>query len=751
MSAAAEIFWPAARLDEAVEGASRRAGLRIHPRASSRGKGIEATARALGVEAEPLDVAYADLEARLRARLPALVDVGPVHADGAPEFAAVIGRNGSRLLLLAPDLEVRRVDEDVVLRRLCRAVEAPALVGIDRVLAGADLEPARVPAARRAILRERLGAARVQGIFALGPEPGSSVWEELARVGVRRRFAALLGAHAAQYALWLLSWWVVGRAALEGRFEAGWFLAWALLLLSLVPFRLLATWSQGAFAVAAGGILKKKLLVAALRLDPERVRGSGMGDFVGRVIESEAVESLALSGGIAALTAGLELVAAGLVLAFAPGGALLATALCVWTAVVIGAGLACHRRRRTWTSERLALSHDLIEKMVGHRTRLAQEPRGRWHAGEDAALERYAATSERLDRATAWLVAVAPRGWLLIGVLLLAPAMLRSEASSFAFSPSLAAMLGGVLLAYLAIQRLAHGIAHLGGAAIAWKAVAPMLEALAKEEEIGEGEDALPGRGISRVAPAKGSGDRADVDRVGLATTASGTSSAPTSVAPSPEFPRGTIAAVGDRRVPVLQARELGFRHAGRSEPLFKNLSLDVLEGDRILLEGSSGCGKSTFASLLTGLREPESGIVLLRGVDRGTVGAEAWRRRVASAPQFHENHVMTETFAFNLLMGQRWPPTEEDLKRAEDLCGELGLSDLIARMPAGLNEMVGESGWQLSHGERSRLFMARALLQPGDFVVLDESFAALDPATLEGSMRCALSRAKTLLVIAHP
>ncbi len=703
--AVSEVFWPAARLDEAVEGVARRSGLRVRPRTASRGKGIEATARALGVEAEPLDVAYADLEARLRSRLPALVDVGPVHADGTPEFAAVIGRNGSRLLVLAPDLELRRVDEEIVLRRLCRAVEAPALLEIDRVLAGADLDPARVPAARRAILRERLGASRVQGIFALGPEPGSSVWEELARVGVRRRFGVLLGAHAAQYALWLLSWWVVGRAALEGRFEPGWFLAWALLLVSLVPFRLLATWSQGAFAVAAGGILKKKLLVAALRLDPERVRGSGMGDFVGRVIESEAVESLALSGGIAALTAGLELAAAALVLAFAPGGTLLAVALAAWTVVVLVAGLACHRRRKEWTAERLALSHDLIEKMVGHRTRLAQEPRDRWHAGEDAALERYAATSERLDRGTAWLVAVAPRGWLLLGVLLLAPAMLRSGASTFAFSPSLAAMLGGVLLAYLAIQRLAHGVANLGGAAIAWNAVLPMLAALSKEEEPGAGEEAL-------AAPAQ-------VARVA--------------------------------RTPVLQARELGFRHAGRSEALFKNLSLDVLEGDRILLEGSSGCGKSTLASLLTGLREPESGIVLLRGVDRGTVGAETWRRRVASAPQFHENHVMTETFAFNLLMGQRWPPTEEDLKRAEDLCGELGLSDLIAKMPAGLNEIVGESGWQLSHGERSRLFMARALLQPGDLVVLDESFAALDPATLEGSMRCALNRAKTLLVIAHP
>ncbi len=65
--------------------------------------------------------------------------------------------------------------------------------------------------------------------------------------------------------------------------------------------------------------------------------------------------------------------------------------------------------------------------------------------------------------------------------------------------------------------------------------------------------------------------------------------------------------------------------------------------------------------------------------------------------------------------------------------------------------QMVGESGWQLSHGERSRLYMARALLQGAEMVVLDESFAALDPGTLEDSMRCAVERAPTLLVIAHP
>jgi ABC-type multidrug transport system fused ATPase/permease subunit len=71
--------------------------------------------------------------------------------------------------------------------------------------------------------------------------------------------------------------------------------------------------------------------------------------------------------------------------------------------------------------------------------------------------------------------------------------------------------------------------------------------------------------------------------------------------------------------------------------------------------------------------------------------------------------------------------------------------------MPAGLQQMVGESGWQLSHGERSRLYIARALLQGADLMILDESFAALDPETLAVALRCVLQRAPTLMVIAHP
>jgi ABC-type bacteriocin/lantibiotic exporter with double-glycine peptidase domain len=201
----------------------------------------------------------------------------------------------------------------------------------------------------------------------------------------------------------------------------------------------------------------------------------------------------------------------------------------------------------------------------------------------------------------------------------------------------------------------------------------------------------------------------------------------------------------------VLEAQKLNFRYTEHSEPVLKGCNLRVVRGDRVLLEGSSGGGKSTLISILCGLREANSGMLLLNGLDRPTLGDPVWRKQVVLAPQFHENYVINQTFAFNLLMGRAWPPKEEDLAEAGQICRELGLGGLLERMPAGMQQMVGESGWQLSHGERSRLFVARALLQNPQVLVLDESFAALDPTTARQAVECVLRRAPTLIVIAHP
>ena len=135
-----------------------------------------------------------------------------------------------------------------------------------------------------------------------------------------------------------------------------------------------------------------------------------------------------------------------------------------------------------------------------------------------------------------------------------------------------------------------------------------------------------------------------------------------------------------------------------------------ICAGDRLLLEGPSGGGKSTLAAVLAGSRVSQSGLLLLDGLDRETLGAEGWRRRVVIAPQFHENHVLMRTFVFNVLMGRGWPPAPADLDEAERVCRALDLGPLLDRMPAGLQQLVGETGWQLSQGEKSRRYIARTL-----------------------------------------
>jgi ATP-binding cassette subfamily B protein len=262
-----------------------------------------------------------------------------------------------------------------------------------------------------------------------------------------------------------------------------------------------------------------------------------------------------------------------------------------------------------------------------------------------------------------------------------------------------------LLLASRALQGVAAGLSDLAAAAIAWRQIAPLVNAAARTS--------ADGAGIAHaVARERTSGGAA----------------------------------------PLLEALDLSFRHDGRSEPTLQECALRIFAGDRLLLEGTSGAGKSTLAAILAGLRVPQGGLLLLGGFDHHSLGASEWRRRVVAAPQFHENHVFSATFLFNALMGSdRWPPRRADLNEVDTVCRELGLGDLLDRMPAGPFQMVGETGWQLSHGERSRLYIARALLQDSDLVVLDESFAALDPENLERALRCVIARARTLLVIAHP
>jgi ATP-binding cassette subfamily B protein len=315
------------------------------------------------------------------------------------------------------------------------------------------------------------------------------------------------------------------------------------------------------------------------------------------------------------------------------------------------------------------MASDLVEHMVGHRTRLAQEERAQWHIEEDASLARYVEQSEHLDGIEASLKALTTRGWMVVGVLGLAYPYITTQIALDKFLLSI----GGILLASQTLSELMGSTLTLIRGLLAWQQVASLV----------------------RIA------DTTVETKVPLVKRA-------------PPPPEGNPA--------VLMARNIVFRFYERGRIILDECNLRIQRGDRVLLEGPSGGGKSTLASLLAGLRKPESGLLLLRGYDRQTLGVDEWRSKVVIVPQFHENHIFTETFGFNLLMGRRWPPTAQDLAMAEAVCRELGLGDLLDRMPAKFDQPVGERGWQLSHGERSRLFIARALLQDADVIILDDS-----------------------------
>jgi ATP-binding cassette subfamily B protein len=365
--------------------------------------------------------------------------------------------------------------------------------------------------------------------------------------------------------------------------------------------------------------------------------------------------------------------------------------LVLWTLGAAALGAVFFHRRLEWVRLRLGMTLDLIERIVGHRTRLAQQPRTEWHAGEDEALEGYVHAAAAMDRAAAWLLALVPRGWVVVALCGLTPMFVGGGSAA-----TIAVALGGILLAFRAFDRLTGGLWSLTGAAIAWRQTAPVFH-----------------------AAARGAADRSAVEGP---------------PAPAP-----------------LDAVDLRFRHQGRGEPVLRGCTISVAPGDRVVLQGSSGGGKSTLASLLAGLRTPSSGLLLLGGIDRHSLGLAGWRRRVVLVPQFHENHLVLGSVAFNVLMGVEWPPREDDFARAERLLRELGLGGTLDRMPSGLLQTIGETGWQLSHGERSRIFLARALLQNPDVLILDESFAQLDPENLQLAIDAVSSRTPAVLLIAHP
>ena len=703
--------WPASQLHNAMAVLAKKVGLLDYNPNMLTLSGYEGpaddsiieqwmavTTKQIGIETEAVDLPYGELEQRLQQIGPSLIRL---PSEDKPHFLAVIKSGKKWLKVITPDYTVQRISKIQLRDVLAYDLEAPLAPAIQKLLTDAEVPAERQTATKIAILREQLSSMPIGGCWLLRLSPGDNFFKQIRHAHLPRYLSIILGASLLAQLFVLLQWWVIGEGALGGHFHWIWIEAWALLLFTAIPLQLLTVWLNNLFSIGIGTLFKQRLLYGILQLEPEEIRNRGSGQFLGLVMETQSLESLALGGGLTALVAVFELFIAISVLAIGAGGILHVLLLLGWMAF---AGWLCwyyYLRSDEWVTIYLEMTNDLVERMVGHRTRLAQEDPTHWHDEEDLFLNRYLQHSVQVDKINTMIQAVIGRGWLIVGLLGIVYTLIVTPAASVAIAISL----GGILLASQSLTHIVTGVSSFTSVMITWKQVGPLFDAAARGQ--------IP-QSARFISPQQMKRQQA--------------------------------------RAPVLSARDLTFRYRpNAATPTLQACNLTIHQGDKFLLEGPSGGGKSTLSALLAGLRQPESGTLLLWGIEQDIIGIDTWRKKVVTAPQFHENHVFTETFAFNLLMGHRWPPLPEDLEKAKTICHELGLGELLERMPAGFQQMVGESGWQLSHGERSRLYIARAILQQSDLIILDESFAALDPENLKRALQCVLRRAPTLLVIAHP
>ncbi len=177
-----------------------------------------------------------------------------------------------------------------------------------------------------------------------------------------------------------------------------------------------------------------------------------------------------------------------------------------------------------------------------------------------------------------------------------------------------------------------------------------------------------------------------------------------------------------------------------------RDVSLTFPAGRVSAVVGASGSGKSTVASLIERVWDPESGTITLDGVDIRDLTQQRLRDLVAFAPQ--RPYIFNDTVRANLLLA-RPDASDEQLLR---VCRQVGLAEWLESEPDGLDTQVGEMGERLSGGQRQRVALARALVREAPVTILDEATSQLDGATealvLAGIRQA--TRGRTLIVIAH-
>lgn len=196
----------------------------------------------------------------------------------------------------------------------------------------------------------------------------------------------------------------------------------------------------------------------------------------------------------------------------------------------------------------------------------------------------------------------------------------------------------------------------------------------------------------------------------------------------------------------AIELRDVTFCYPGNQYASLSNVSLVIKPGEKVGIIGRSGSGKSSLAKLLVGFYQPDSGSVLIDGIDLRQIDVHDLRHNIGYAPQ--DIHLFNGTLRENLLYGASYVD-DETMLRVANLTG---VHEFARRHPSGYNMQVGERGISLSGGQRQAVTLARALLLDPPVLLMDEPTSSMDN-TSEDLIKKALAPVisnKTLLLVTH-
>ena len=186
------------------------------------------------------------------------------------------------------------------------------------------------------------------------------------------------------------------------------------------------------------------------------------------------------------------------------------------------------------------------------------------------------------------------------------------------------------------------------------------------------------------------------------------------------------------------------YENAGRDA--LHQINLDIKEGEHVAFVGPSGGGKTTLASLIARFYDTTEGKVCIGGVDVKDIPSAQLMNMVSFV--FQDSKLLKMSIYDNVRMGKKDATREEVMEALKNAQCE----DIIAKLPDGVDTVIGSQGTYVSGGEAQRLSVARAMLKNAPILILDEATAFADPDN-EAKVRQAftkLSAGKTVIMIAH-